>query len=97
MFAGGVAMGKHDPRTAEANIIRYNKNDPKEHETIETVRGKSAAVRRLHDLRKEGPDKYAYYWTWADVDAAQGYERAKLLKETQKRRRQHRKLSSQSP
>jgi hypothetical protein len=57
-------MGEPDPKTARAKIVKFNKENPEEYETVIVVNGKSAAIRKLHDLRKKEPhrEKYGYYW-----------------------------------
>ncbi len=73
-------MPEHDPKTALAKIIRFNKQNPKEYETVgPLIKGQAAALRRLHKLREDEPEpeKYAYYWTWVNKTAALEYAEQK--------------------
>jgi hypothetical protein len=70
-------MDEHDPKSSPAQIIRYNKKNPDEKQVmVDSVKGEAAAIRMLHKFRSEEkePDKYVYYWAWANKAAAREYE-----------------------
>lgn len=70
-------MADHDPKSSLARIVRYNKTDADERQTVvKTVKGKAATIRELHRLRQveSEPEKYAYYWSWENKAAAREYE-----------------------
>jgi hypothetical protein len=66
-------MTEHDPKTALAKIVKYNKKNPDEHEIVGgLIKGEKAAIQELNRLRDQEPEKekYGYYWTWINKAAA---------------------------
>jgi len=66
-------MAEHNSKTSLAKIVKFNKQNPDEYETVGTlIKGQSAVIRKLHQLRKDEPekDKYGYYWAWINKSAA---------------------------
>lgn len=66
-------MAEHNSKTSLAKIVKFNKQNPDEYETVGTlIKGESAAIKKLHQLREDEPekDKYGYYWAWVNKSAA---------------------------
>ena len=66
-------MSEHNPKTSLAKIVKFNKQNPDEYETVgKLIKGQSATIKKLHQLRAEEPEreKYGYYWTWVNKSAA---------------------------
>ena len=66
-------MTQYDPKTSWGKIIRVNKYDPKEHETVsELIQGQDAILERLRELKSKEPHtkKWGYIWKWVKRDAA---------------------------
>jgi hypothetical protein len=66
-------MAKHNSKTSLAKIVKFNKQNPDEYETIgKLIKGQSATLRKLHQLREQEQekDKYGYYWTWINKSEA---------------------------
>lgn len=66
-------MAEHDPKTSLAKIVKFNKQNPDEYETVgKLIKGEAATLKKLHELRESEPekDKYGYYWAWVNKSAA---------------------------
>ncbi len=66
-------MAEHNSKTSLAKIVKFNKQNPDDYETIgKLIKGQSATLRKLHQLREQEQekDKYGYYWTWVNKSEA---------------------------
>jgi hypothetical protein len=84
-------MADFNPKTAPCKIVKFNKNNPKEYETVgHLIEGQDACLQELHRLREQEPEpeKYAYYWTWLNKSEARKFaENEEDLKPRSKKRR----------
>ncbi len=66
-------MASHNPKTSLAKIVKFNKQNPDEYETVGTlIKGEAATLKKLRELREQEQekDKYGYYWQWVNRSAA---------------------------
>jgi hypothetical protein len=66
-------MAEFDPKTSLCKIIKFDKTNPDNHETVlSNIQGEAAAKKLLHKLRKDEPERerYGYYWTWVNKKSA---------------------------
>jgi hypothetical protein len=66
-------MAEHNRKDSLAKIVKFNKRNPDEYESVgELIKGEAAAIKKTRELRAEEPekDKYGYYWQWVDRTAA---------------------------
>lgn len=60
-------MVKFDPETSYGKIVKFNKQNPDQYETVGgLIQGQDAIIKKLLQLRKQEPDreKWGYYWKW---------------------------------
>jgi hypothetical protein len=78
-----MSKKKHDPKTAEALVIRYSNADPEKNEIVKSVKGQREAIKWLEKLSKEEKEKkkYSYLWRWKDPRAALEYDLRQLDRE----------------
>jgi hypothetical protein len=60
-------MVKFDPETSYGKIVKFNKQNPDEYETVgRLIQGQEAIIKKLLELRRQEPDreKWGYYWKW---------------------------------
>jgi hypothetical protein len=80
-------MTQYDPRTSWGKIIRVNKYNPEEFETIGgLIQGQDAILEKLRELKENEPHrkKWGYMWKWVKRDAA-GIEASKKSVKQSKR------------
>lgn len=66
-------MTDFDPETSYGKIIRVNKYDPDEYETVGgLIQGRPAILEKLRELRQKEThkNKWGYIWKWVKRDPA---------------------------
>lgn len=64
-------MTEFDPKTSWGKIVRYNKQNTEEYETVGgLIQGQTAIIKRLKELQQNEPHrhKYGYLWKWVKRD-----------------------------
>ena len=64
-------MTDFNPKTSWGKIVRYNKYNTEEYETVgPLIQGQQALVDKLKELlqNESHPHKWGYYWKWVKHD-----------------------------
>ena len=88
-------MAEHDPKTSLAKIVKFNKQNPDEYETVgKLIKGEVATLKKLHELREAEAekDKYGYYWAWVNKSAAMEVDAKAEGFELNRRKRKSKKV-----
>jgi hypothetical protein len=88
-------MAEHNSKTSLAKIVKFNKQNPDEYEMVGTlIKGETATLKKLHQLRADEPekDKYGYYWSWVNKSAAMESEAKADGLELNRRKRKSKKV-----